>query len=72
MAELNGGRIAAVLAADAEMQVGTGLAAERGRHLDELADAGLVETGERVVLIDLTVVVRAEAIISRIWDMRLK
>ena len=53
VAELDGGRIAAVLAADAEVQVGAGLAAESGGHLDELADADLVEAGERIVLVDL-------------------
>ena len=60
MAELDGSRVAAVLAADAELDVRTGGAAHFGGHLHELAHADLVELGERVVLVDLLVVVRAE------------
>ena len=60
MAELDGRGIAAVLAADAEVDVRVGLAAHLGGHGDELADAGLIETGERIALVDLLVVVRAE------------
>ena len=44
MAELDGRGIAAVLAADAEVDVRVGLAAHLGGHGDELADAGLIET----------------------------
>ena len=39
VAELDAGRIAAVLAADAQTQVGTGLTAVMCSHLDQLADA---------------------------------
>ena len=39
MAEFHGIRIAAVFAADAELDAGTGLVALRARNLDELADA---------------------------------
>ena len=60
VAELHGGRIAAVLAADAQLDVGAGLTAEIGCHLDQLADADLVEAGEGIVLVDLLVVVSAQ------------
>ena len=49
-----------MLAADAEVDVGTSRSAELCRHLDEFADADLVEFGERIGLVDLLVVVRAE------------
>ena len=60
VAELDGHGVAAVLAADAEVDVGVGLAAKLCRHGNELADADLVEAGERITLVDLLVVVRAE------------
>ena len=60
MAELNRAGIAAVLAADTEVQLGTRLAAKLCSHGNELADADLVEACERVALVDLLVVVRAE------------
>ena len=60
MAELDGGGIAAVLAADTELDVRTGGAAHFGGHLHELADALLVEVGERIGLVDLVVVVGVE------------
>ena len=41
--------LAAVFAADAELDAGTGLVALRARNLDELADAGLINRGERMV-----------------------
>ena len=47
MAELHGVGVAAVFAADAKLDAGTGLVALRARNLDELADAGLVNRGER-------------------------
>ena len=52
MAELDGLGIAAVFAADADLEVGAGFAALDGRHLDELADAVLIERGEGVLLED--------------------
>ena len=60
VAEHDGGRIAAVLAADAELDVRAGLLAELSSHLNELADAILVKAGERIRLVDLLVVVRAK------------
>ena len=60
MAELNRGRVAAVLTADTELDVGAGLAAEVSCEGNELADAILVELSEGIVLIDLLVVVSAE------------
>lgn len=53
VAECDGRRIAALLAADAELDVRAGLAAELRCHLDEAADACLVELGERIGLVDL-------------------
>ena len=49
-----------MLAADAQLDVGTGLTAQIGSHLDQLAHAGLIQTGEGIVLIDLLVVVVAQ------------
>src|ERR1041385_5218576 len=49
-AELNRGRVAALLAADTELDVGAGLAAALGGDLDHLADAHPVERHKRVVL----------------------
>ena len=60
MEELNRSRVAAVLAADAQLDVRAGLLAELGSHLNELANAVLVKAGERIRLVDLLVVVRAE------------
>ena len=39
VAELHAGGVAAVLAADAQAQLGTGLTAQLRGHLDQLADA---------------------------------
>ena len=60
MAELDGGRVAAVLAADAQLDVRTGLLAQIAGHLDQLAYAVLVEFCEWVELVDLLVVVVVE------------
>src|SRR5690606_19576837 len=60
VAELHGVRVAAVLAADAELDAGAGGVALLGGDLDELADAGLVDRGERVLLEDLGLGVGAE------------
>ena len=57
VAELHGGGVAAVLAADAQVQVGTGLAAHLGGHLHQLAHADLIQAGEGIALVDLVVVV---------------
>ena len=48
MAELDGGRVAAMLAADAQLDVGAGLAAAFGSHLDQLANAVLIQSGEGI------------------------
>ena len=52
MAELNAGGVAAVLAADAQTQVGVGCAAVMGSHLNQLANADLVQMLERIALVD--------------------
>ena len=57
VAELDGRRIAALLAADAELDVRAGLTPQLRCHLDEAADASLVELGERIGFVDLVVVV---------------
>ena len=60
VAELDGARVAAVLAADAELDVRSRGLAKLASHLDQLADANLIELCERIVLVDLLVVVRIE------------
>ena len=52
VAELDGLRIAAVLAADADLEVGARVASLGGGHLHQLPDASLVERGERILLED--------------------
>ena len=47
-----------MLAADADLEVGARLAALLGRHLDQLADAFLIERGERILLEDSLLHVR--------------
>ena len=49
-----------MLAADAQTQVGTGLTAVMCSHLDQLADADLVQMLERIALVDLVLVVSAQ------------
>ena len=53
VAEFHRGRVAAVFAADAELESGLGLAAQLHRHFNQPADALLVNARERVVLEDL-------------------
>ena len=53
VAELNTAGIAAVLTADAQTQVGVGLAAVMGSHLNQLANADLVQMLERIALVNL-------------------
>ena len=60
MAELDARGVAAVLAADAQAQVGAGLAAVVCSHLDQLADADLIQVLERIALVDLVLVVSAQ------------
>ena len=57
--ELDRRRVAAVLAADAELEVRLRRAALRHRDLHQLADAGLVDRRERVLLHDLVLGVGA-------------
>ena len=60
VAELNGRRIAAVLAADTNVHIGSGLLAELDSHFHQLADACLVELCKRIVLEDLSVIVSVQ------------
>ena len=53
VAELHARGIAAVLTADAQAQVGAGLTAVMCSHLDQLADADLIQMLERIALVDL-------------------
>ena len=46
VAELHGGGIAAVLAADTQVDVGAGLLAQLGGHGDQLAHAVLIQVGD--------------------------
>ena len=57
MAELHAGGVAAVLAADAQMQVRVGAPAPAGGVGDQTAHAVLVQLGKRIVLVDLLVIV---------------
>ena len=60
MAEFHRGGVAALLAADAQLDVGTGLAAEIRSHLHQAANAHLIELGEGIGLVDLVVVVAGQ------------
>ena len=60
MAELHGGGVTAVLAADTQVDVGAGLLAQLGGHGHQLAYAVLIQVGEGIGLIDLLVVVVAQ------------
>ena len=60
MAELDGRRIAAVFAADAAVKLGICALAEFYSHIHELADAGGIELGEGVELVDLVLVIRGQ------------
>ena len=57
VAELHGGGIAAVLAADTQMQVGVHAAAQLAGHIHQLADALLIQLGEGIILVDLLIIV---------------
>ena len=57
VAELHGSGIAAVLTADTEVNIGVGLAAQLSSHSHQLANAGLIQTSEGIVLVDLTIIV---------------
>ena len=48
-----------MLAADTQTQIGTGFAAVVGSHLDQLANADLIQMLERIALVDLVLVVCA-------------
>ena len=60
MAELDGRRIAAVLAADTEVHGRTGRFTHLDRHIHQFANADRVEAGERVEFVDLVLVVRGQ------------
>ena len=60
VAELNGRRIAAVLAADTDVERRIDRLAELDGHFHQLADANLVELCERIVLKDLNVIICGE------------
>ena len=58
MAELDGGRIAAMLAADTKLDVRSCLSALFSRHLHQLSNAGLVKSCKWIRLVDLSFLVR--------------
>ena len=64
VAEHHGTRITAVFAADAQLQVRTGLTTQLRSHLHQLANAVRVQTSEGIALEDLVVVVGAEELAS--------
>ena len=49
-----------MLAADAQLDVGAGLAAAFGSYLDQLANAVLIQLCEGIVFVDLSVVVSGQ------------
>ena len=57
MAELDGHGVAAVLTADAVVQLITGSLGLGNGHLHKLADTVLIQLGEGIVLVDLGLVV---------------
>src|SRR5439155_9361382 len=59
-AEANGSRIAAVLAANAELEIGPGGAAALDGDLDHLADPGRIERDKRVMLEDAELLIGAD------------
>ncbi len=67
VAEHNGRRISAMLTADAQLDVGAGLAAQLGSQLNQLAHAVLIQTGEGIGLADLLVVVGVQELDSKIF-----
>ena len=70
VAELHGGGVAAVLAADAQLQVGAGLAAQLAGHFHQTAHAGLIQTGEGIALVDLVGVVGVQELAGRSEERR--
>ena len=60
MAELNGGRISAVFAADSELDVRTRGSSQIRRNFYELADTCLIQLCERIVLVNFLFVIRSE------------
>ena len=64
MAELNCCWVAAVLAADTELDVRTCSSTELSCHLNKLAYANLVESCEWIVLINLVLIVSIEELTS--------
>ena len=57
MAEFHGGRVAAVFAADAQLDIGAGSSAHIGSHLHQSAHAVLIQSCEGIGLIDLAGIV---------------
>ena len=58
VAELDGLRIAAMLAADAHLEVGAGVASLGRGHLHQLPNARLIEGGEGILLEDAVLACR--------------
>ncbi len=71
MAELDGSRVAAVLAADAQVQGCICFAASLCAHLYETANAIHVDVHERIGLIDLVVIVGIEELASVVITRKL-
>lgn len=64
VAELNGARVAAMLAADAKMNIRAGGAAKLGCHLYQFANTLLIESCKRVVLVNLLLIVSVQELTS--------
>ena len=64
MAELHGRRIAAVFAADSQLDVRTGLTAQISSHLHQLANALLIQTGKGIRFINFFGIIRIQELAS--------
>ena len=60
MAELHTGGVTAVLAADTQVDVGTGCPSHLRGHLHQLANPLLIQVGKGIGLIDLFVIIIVE------------
>ena len=69
MAELDGLRIAAMLAADPHLQSGPRVASLGRGHLHQQSHAGLIERGERILLEDAVLQVGRQEMVDVVAQM---
>ena len=72
MAEANRVRVAALFAANTDLEVGTLRTAPGDSHLDELAKALDIEDFERIVLQNALIVVHRQELVFRIFTRKLE